>query len=205
MATDVSIASQALLLLRANAISSFSEDSNEAEIASVLYEPHIQHLLSLFPWTFSTKKRQLTLDSTAPINEYRYSHIIPSDALLIWAYFNNNQVGASPVSDIDIYGTDTARRVFSNYETLYADYVFRANEVVWPAYFEQFAVHSLASILAVPVTGNSELANMYDQMAYGTVNSNRKGGLFGIACSMESKQKRNEYIISSPFVSARFS
>lgn len=204
MATNVSIASQALLLLRANTISSFSDDSEEAEIVTSLYETHIQHLLSIYPWTFATKKRQLTQDATAPIGEYTYSHIIPAETLLIWAMFNTDSVGASPVSDFDIYATTTARRIYSNYETLYADYIFRADENVWPAYFTQFAINSLASVLAIPVTGKAELADMYDRMAYGSSNANRKGGLFGIATSMESKQKRNEYIISSPLVTARF-
>lgn len=205
MATDVSIASQALLLLRANTISSFTDDSNEAEICKTLYEDHIKHLLSIYPWTFATKKRQLNQDTTSPINEYRYAHIIPSETLLIWALFNTDSIGASPVSNYDIYGTDSARRVFSNYSTLYADYTFYPNTNAWPSYFTEFAINSLASILAVPVTGNSELAQMYAQKAYGTVSSNRKGGLYSVATSTDSKQKRNEYIFSSPLTESRFS
>jgi hypothetical protein len=204
MATRESVASQALILLRANTISSFSEEG-EGEIVNTLYEPHIQGLLSIYPWTFATKKRMFSQDSTAPINEYTYSHILPAETLLLWALFDSNQVGATPVNDYDIYGTDTARRIFSNYSTLYGDYVFRADESVWPPYFEQFAVYSLASVLAVPVTGNADLSSMYETMAYGSGNSNRKGGLFGVATSMESKQKRNEFIVSSPLIDARFS
>ena len=205
MATNISIASQALLLLRANTISSFSEDTNEADVCNVLYEEHVKHLLSIYPWTFATKKRLLSQDSTAPINEYTYSHIIPAETLLIWAVFNTDQVGAAPVRDYDIYGTESARRIFSNHETLYADYTIYPDENVWPAYFTQFAIHSLAATLAIPVTGNSDLAAHYDQIAYGTGSSNRKGGLFGIAAATDSKQKRNEFIFSSPFTEARFS
>ncbi len=205
MTSSVTNASQALLLLRANTIASFSEDSNEAEICNVMYQSHMQHLLSIYPWTFATKKRQLTQDSTAPINEYTYSHIIPAEALLIWALFDTDNVGAPPVNDYDIYGTETARRVFSNYSTLYADYVFYPNEAAWPYYFVEFAVNSLASVLAIPVTGNADLAAYYEEKAYGTRNSNRKGGLFGVAAAMDSKQKRNEYIVSSPITEARFS
>ena len=205
MTTDISVASQALLLLRADAIDSFSDGSNEGDILTVMYDPHIQNILSIYPWTFATKKRQLNQDTVTPISEYPYSHIVPSDLLLLWALFNTNSQGAAPVSDYDIYGTETARRIYSNYSTLYADYIFRASETVWPPYFEQFAVYSLASILAIPVTGNADLADMYDKMAYGGGGSNRKGGLFGVAAAMESKQKRNEYIFSSPLTGARFS
>lgn len=205
MTTNISIASQALLLLRANTISSFSDDSNEAEICNTLYEEHIKHLLAIYPWTFATKKRLLVQDSTAPINEYTYSHIIPAETLLIWAVFNSDQVGVQPVKDYDIYGTESSRRIFSNHSTLYADYTIYPDENVWPAYFTQFAIHSLAATLAIPVTGNADLANHYSQLAYGSSSANRKGGLFGIAASTDSKQKRNEYIISSPFTEARFS
>lgn len=205
MTTNISIASQALLLLRADTISSFSDDSNEAEIMNVIYDDHIKHLLSIHPWTFATKKRQLNQDSTAPIGEYTYSHIIPSEALLIWALFNNDDVGSFPVQDYDIYTADSGRRIFSNYDTLYADYVIYPDENIWPPYFSQFAIYSLAAYAAIPVTGNADLATLYTQKAYGSANANLKGGLFGVAVSTDSKQKRNEYIISSPLTEARFS
>lgn len=205
MATNISVASQSLLLLRANTISSFSDDSNEAEICNTLYDEHIKHLLSIYPWTFATKKRQLNQDSTSPINEYTYSHIIPSEALLIWAVFNTDRVGAPPVKDYDIYGTDSSRRIFSNHSTLYADYTVYPDENVWPSYFTMLAVNSFAAHIAIPVTGNADLAAYYEKQAYGSGNANRKGGLFGVATSTDSKQKRNEYIVSSPFTEARFS
>ncbi len=205
MSTNIDIASQALLLLRAETIASFSESSNESQVMNLMYEQHIKHLLSIYPWTFATKKRQLTLDTVAPINEYRYSHIIPAEALLVWAVFNSSSVGANPVNDFDIYGTDSSRRIFSNHETLWADYVIYPNETVWPAYFAQLAITSLAAYTAVPITGNADFARMYEQQAYGSLNSNGKGGLFGVATSTDSKQKRNEFIIDSPITNARFS
>lgn len=205
MTTDVDIASQALTLLRAEAIDSFNDDSDTAEICELMYASHIEHLLSIYPWTFATKKRLLSQDTVAPINEYTYSHIIPAEALLLWAVFDTDRVSATPVNDYDIYGTESSRRIFSNYETLYADYIIYPNEVVWPAYFKEFAVNSLASILAVPVTGSMEMAQYYSNIAYGSGNANRKGGLFGIATAQDSKQKRNEYLFSSPFTTARFS
>ena len=207
MTTDIDIASQALLLLRANTISSFSEDSNEAEICNTMYAPHIKSLLSMYPWTFATKKRQLSRDTTAPINEYQYSHIIPAEALLVWAVFDSDDVGASPIVYYDIYldSGETARRIYSNHEVLYADYTIYVDETVWPFYFTSFAINSLASYLAIPVAGNAELAQYYNKEAYGSGNANRKGGLFGAAVATDSKQKRNEFIVSSPITDARFS
>ena len=206
MATNISVASQALLLLRANTISSFSEASNEAEICNIMYEEHIKQLLSIYPWTFATKKAQLNQDSTDPIGEYTYSHIVPAEALLIWALFTSDDIGANPVNDYDIYGDTTGalRRIYSNHEALYADYTIYIPENNWPPYFAQFAINSFASYIAIPVTGKADLADYYERKAYGSPSANRKGGLFGVAVSTDSKQKRNEYVVSSPLVDARF-
>lgn len=205
MTTNVSIAAQALLLLRAEPFAAFTDDTNEAEICTVMYDEHIKSLLSIYPWTFATKKRQLNQDTVDPINEYTYSHIIPAECLLLWAVFNSDAVGVPPVKDYDIYNAETARRIFSNHEALYADYTIYADENIWPGYFTQFAIHSLAAHLAIPVTGNSDLATMYEQKAYGSASANRKGGLYGVAVATDSKQKRNEFIVSSPITEARFS
>jgi hypothetical protein len=205
MATDIDIASQALLLLRANTISSFSDDSNEAEIVNTMYEDFVQQILTLHPWTFATKKRLLNQDSTDPVNEYTYSHVIPGEALLLWAVFDSDEVGAKPVRDYDIYGVEGGRRIFSDYPELYADYTVYTDEPNWPSYFVQFAIHAFAAHIAIPVTHNTALAEYYERKAYGSANANRKGGLLGVAMSTDSKQKRNEYIVSSPLVEARFS
>lgn len=205
MTTNIEIASQSLLLLRANTIASFSEDSNEAEICNTMYEEHIKQLLSVYPWTFATKKRQLNQDTTAPIGEYDHAYIIPAEALLIWALFDTDDTNSIPIRDYDIYGTDSARRIYTNKDAIYADYTFYAPEVVWPSYFRQFVIYSFASYVAIPVTGSAELADYYNKIAYGSANANRKGGLFGVAASTDSKQKRNEVVVSAPLIEARFS
>jgi len=207
MTTSVAVTSQALLLIGASAIDSFSDDSNEAEIANVLYEPYIKSLLSIYPWTFATKKRLLVQDTIAPIGEYRYSHTVPAEAKLIWALFNTANVGAPPIKDFDIYADDTGnlRRIYSNQPTLFADYTIYISESAWPEYFEVFAVSALASKLAIPITRNAELASFYRQEAFGSANANMKGGLYGVATSTDAKQKRNEMVVSSPLTEARFS
>ena len=205
MTTDIEIASQACLLLRAETISSFSEDKSEAQIMNTLYGSFVESILAIYPWTFATKKRQLNQDTTAPIGEYQYSHIIPSECMLLWALFSTNSVNSVPITDYDIYGVEGGRRIYSNYSALYGDYTVYTNENNWPAYFRNFAIHALAAHVAIPITGDSDLAAYYTRVAYGSDTANRKGGLLGVAMSTDSKQKRNEYIFSSPIVAARFS
>lgn len=206
MATSsIDICSQALTLLRANPISSFSDGTNEAEICTQLYNEFVKSILASYPWTFATKKAMLSREVGTPVNEYKYMHIVPADALLVWAVFDSGQVGCTPIKDYDIYASDGTRRIYSNYETLYADYTAHTSEANWPPYFTQFVIHALAGHLAVPVTHNESLAQYYTVKAYGSTSGNMKGGLFGSAAATDSKQKRNEYIFSSPITQARFS
>jgi hypothetical protein len=203
--SDIDVCSQALTLLRADPISSFSDGTNEADICSQLYQDFIKNLFSTYPWTFATKKAQLNLETAAPLNEYLYSFIVPSEALLIWAVFDSAQNNVTPISDYDIYASDGTRRIYTNRSPLYADYTVYLDEANWPPYFTQFAVYALAAHLAMPVTHNVALAEYYNVKAYGSLTGNSKGGLFGQAMAIDSKQKRNEYIFSSPFTEARFS
>lgn len=203
--SEIDICSQSLTLLRAEPISSFSDGTNEADICDQLYVGFIKNLLGNYPWSFATKKAQLNQESVTPVNEYRYSHIVPAEALLVWAVFDSSSVGATPIKDYDIFASDGARRIYSNYPTLYADYTVYTDEANWPPYFEQFVVHAFAAHIAVPLTHNESLAQYYSVKAYGSGSGNMKGGLFGVAAATDSKQKRNEYIFDSPFTRARFS
>lgn len=199
--SDIDICTQALTLLRANGINSFNDGSNEADICKIMYADFAKGIISRYPWTFATKKAQLSRETGAPIGEYLYKHIMPGEALLIWAVFDTDLQGAAPIRDFDIYAADGSRRIYSNYLSLWADYTAYVDENIWPPYFVQFMIHALAAHIAVPVTQNAELAEYYNRMAWG---SNGKGGLWATATSTDSMQKRNEFIFSSPITEARF-
>lgn len=205
--SSIDIASQALILLRADPISSFSDGSDASEAMSVLYDDFISYLFSLHPWNFSLKKQLLSQEVDAPVNEYKYAHILPAEAIFVSAVFDSDAAGINPITDYDIIGSGTARQIVSNYPTLYAEYTRKVSESVWTAEFTQFAIHALAAHAAIPITHDDEMAKYYNKEAYGSTQgfSNKKGGLFGVAASLNSKQKRNEMIASNPFVAARFS
>lgn len=205
--SGVNIASQSLILLRADTIGSFSEDSPEAQICATLYDDFIYSLFSLHPWTFSLKRRLLNRDAVEPVNEYDYAHIVPAEAVMVWALYDSDKTGVKPINDYDMIGSGSSRHILSNYETLYAEYTRYVSESNWTPEFTQFAIHAFAAHIAVAVTDDVELARYYRREAYGSdqLNANRKAGLFGVAVAADSKQTRNEQITSNPFVSARFS
>jgi len=203
--TNIDICAQALSLLRAAPISSFDDGSNEADICQTHYSDFAEDILTRYPWSFATKKAQLNQDATAPTNEYRYAHIIPGEALRIWAVFSSDGVGAKPINDYDIQTIDGGRRVFSNFPELWADYTVYTDEANWPPYFKHFAVHAFAALIAMPVTDQADLADRMQTLAWGARNENEQGGKFGVAKLIDAQQKPGEMILNSPLIEARFS
>lgn len=202
--SDIDIASQAMGLLRANTISSFTEGTNEADIADLYYADFAQDILTRYPWSFALKKRLLN-QTTAPVNEYKYAHIIPAEALRIWAIYPSSNVGVNPINDYDIQAQSGSRLILSNNETIYAEYTVYTAETNWPGYFTHFAIHAFAALTALAVTDDAELAALMQQLAWGTSSDGEKGGKFAVATGIDALQRPPEILNDAPLINARFS
>ena len=80
--TDVSICSQALLLLGANEITSFSDGTAPSAICNKLYPRVKSQTLGMYPWSFTLKKSQLSQLSSTPTNVYSKEYQLPTDMFL---------------------------------------------------------------------------------------------------------------------------
>ena len=75
---------------------------------------------------------------------------------------------AVTVSDFPIEYQTYGDKVFcdsSSTETLIADYTFRAVEVDWPSYFTIAVEYTLASMFAVSIARDVQMANMMEDKA----------------------------------------
>lgn len=199
--TSIELTSQALSLIRANVISSFTDDSDEAQIADLYYTSFIQDALSRYPWSFATKKKKLNQDSAAPLNEYTYSHIIPAEALVIKQVFDSGQVGAKAVKDYDMQ----QKRIYSDYNEIWVEYTAYVDESNFPAYFTNYAMYALAAHLAIPVTDDETLHDRFHTIAYGTPAEGERGGKFKVAAGIDARQRPPEEIHDNVLIAARFS
>lgn len=202
--SDIDIASQAMGLLRANTISSFDEGTNEADISKLYYGDFAQDILTRYPWSFATKKRRIN-QTTSPLNEWRYAHIIPAEALRVWAVYNSGAVGAKPINNYDIQAPDGSRVIMSNNPDLWLEYTVYTAESNWPGYFTHFAIHAFAALTAMPVTDDENLANYFSVKAYGNPSEGGNGGKYAKAVATDALQKPSDEILQSPFIDARFS
>ena len=80
MATSkVDICARALVMIGAQPISSFTDGSTEALVASNVYEDILQASLTRHRWKFATNQKALSLLSTAPVGRYEFAYQLPAD------------------------------------------------------------------------------------------------------------------------------
>lgn len=183
MATNISLCSNALVLLGDRPIASFTDEGAGAESASNLYESCYNYLLSLHRWRFATKKANLSRSTTRPTNQWAYQFQLPSDFIML--------VTTYPVSEFEIYGD----KIYTNQDACAIDYIYRISESQLPHYFAKVCEYYLATAFAIPVTGNStrlqEMQNLYLMHLKQAKN-------------IDSTSRPNQGIIDSPFTDTRW-
>jgi hypothetical protein len=78
-ATEVSICSNALLMLGAQPINDFAEDNDRARLASNLWPSVRDYVLRRHPWNCCIKRARLAPDATAPAFDWAYAYTLPGD------------------------------------------------------------------------------------------------------------------------------
>lgn len=143
-ATQVSICSNALLMLGAKTISAIDEDSDRATIASNLYESTRDAVLRSHPWNCAVKRVVLAADVTAPPFDYSAQFSIPSDCLRIL------QVGEED-EDVD-YRLESGKLLASG-TSLALRYIWRnTTESTWDAMLVKAMEMHMAAAMAYPIT-----------------------------------------------------
>jgi hypothetical protein len=184
MASDIDIASNALILIGDNPISSFTEPGAGAQAAANLYEETYKQVLSEHPWTFALKEQKLNRLSASPdpLTNWKYAFQNPTDLIRYWAIFpwsNYNQVG-------DL--------IYSNQDELLARYVYKVAESQLPAHFVKTLEYKLASDFALLVTEDDGKSALFEQKYRQTL---------AFARATDSQGHPQQPIISQPFTDVR--
>lgn len=153
------ICNQALVLVGANTITSFSQNTTESIVANQLYETTVEDLLTKCRWRFASKQVQLSKNTTNPDARYESSYALPSDAIIIHTVTVSDQVII-----YDRYGQNIFTNTTSS-DTVIADYTFQPSESIFPPYFSKVLVFELASLFGGAIVRNDQLANLYAQRA----------------------------------------
>ena len=185
MATDIDIASNALLLIGDNPISSFSEEGAGAQVAAAIYPNTYEKMLSTHPWSFAFKEQQLNRLSQTPdpLTNFQFVFQLPTDMIRLWAIF--------PQSNYTIVGD----KLYSNITELLARYISKPPETNLPPHFIEALEYKLASDFAISITEDQGKAQYYEGKAQQAA---------AVARSVDSQGRPQIGIIDSPFIDVRF-
>jgi len=186
MPTDIDMASNALLLIGDNPISSFTEPGAGAEVAAAIYPETYKKVLSEHPWSFALKEQQLSRLTSEPDDKtgYQYAYQAPTDMIRLWAIM--------PWSNYVIIGD----LIYSNENDLLARYVYNVSETALPPHVVIAVQYKLASDFAISITESNSKSELYEA---------KYRNALAHARTIDSQGRPQESIIDSPFVDVRFS
>jgi hypothetical protein len=151
MASSVGIANAALRKLGQGPITSFSEGSKAARLASERYAELRDELLSRHPWNFAMKRGSLAASTTAPEWGYTFAYPLPSDYIRVFeANGEDEDSNKWEVEDGSVV-TDLAAPL----EIKYVYRVTSANKMT--SGFREALACALAADWAEDITGDSEV------------------------------------------------
>jgi hypothetical protein len=144
MATEVSICSNALLILGAKSINSFDEDNDRARLASNLYPQLRDRLLRAHPWNCCVKRVILSPDAAVPVNDYAYQFTLPSD------WLRTLSVGDYGVEDDYVI---EGRKILADNSILKLRYVFlNTNPGTWDSQLVDVMITAMCARMAYAIT-----------------------------------------------------
>lgn len=187
--TDVKVCNKALLLLGAEAITSFSDGSPAAQACDTIYKEVKFSTLGMYKWSFTIAKTQLTRDTNTPQNEWTYQYLFPSDMLIgvPEAVRVSSTPGGLLYKDWEIGQAAGGYAVLmTNATEIHIDYQKAIGEGAMPTYFITLLAYQMAWHLAEVITDQTTKADYWKTIALGTPTEGLRGGYFRQAAAIDS-------------------
>ena len=188
MVSKIDICNQGLVLIGANTIASFTDNTVESKVANQLYETTLRSLLTKARWRFATKQAQLTKLATDPLDKWDSAYQIPNDAILIHTVTVSDNVIV-----FDRYNEELFTNTSSS-DVVVCHYTYQTHEKEFPDYFTQAVVFELASLFAGAIARNDGLSTLYQK---------RANQQLVLARSMESQTQTTRKLNTSLLIEVR--
>lgn len=151
--SDVALCARALIMIGAAPISSFEEDSSEAEIARMLYPTLRDGMLASYPWRFAAKGMwlsKLANEGADPAADGMMQFALPRDFVRLLSLEGNG----GKITRFELRG----RVVLCASDSAYLGYVARLEEGSFPPWFDLALITRLAAEFCLPLTESSTRA-----------------------------------------------
>ena len=186
--SPLDICNRSLILIGADPITSFEDDTTEALVAVNMYEDVARAALTNSRWRFATTQLSLNLLVAAPTGRYEKAYQLPSDMLMLHAITANDTL-----IEYQIYG-DKVFADTSDSDVIVADYTFRADEEKWPSYFTIAVEYALAIVFATSIARDATLAQLMQTQATNAMTKAR---------GLDSQQQTSRKLGTSRFIAER--
>ncbi len=156
--TDVELCSAALAKLGAAAISSFEDETAEADVAKRLYEPIVQGLVTSHPWHFTLTQEELQALEDAPQGGFSRAFALPQEAL------RTISAGTDSRASGLIYHV-AGSRLFADAPRVVLSYQHRPPTAGFPPFFVQALIARLAAEFCLPLTEGTSRSEVLQRLA----------------------------------------
>lgn len=160
--TKIDICARALILIGASPISSFSDGSTEALVASNIYNDIVEAALTRHRWNFATTQKQLSLLSNVPAGKYDYAYQMPTDPEVL--QITTITVNDNPIP-YDRYKNYIYVDSYGSTSKLIMDYIYKVEESYFPPYFRLALEYHLAALFAGSVARDSSMIAQFSDLA----------------------------------------
>lgn len=151
--TAIDICSKALLLVGAEAIQSFEDETKESKVCSTIYETVKDTLLTNRLWTFSLEQLNLARLNETPLRDWKYVYALPNNILRI------KKVSGSKVFEL------MNGKLYSNQPNVSIDCQKTVDVDEMPPYFQTALISELASKLSMALMGDANKYSVFANMA----------------------------------------
>ena len=160
--TKIDICARALIMIGAQPISSFSDGSTEALVASNIYDDVVEASLTRCRWRFATTQAELSLLANAPTGRFDYAYQVPTSPAVL-------QIITITVNDIVIPYSRYQNYIYVNgygsNNKLIMDYIYKVGEEYFPPHFRLALEYELAALFAGSVARDNGLIEQFKTLA----------------------------------------
>jgi hypothetical protein len=181
MANKLDIINKSLALMGETPISDFSGD--KGQVIDLLYDIVKENFLTAARWRFAMKKVAITVDGTAPLNDWNYRYAIPTDLLMLIRVYG---VGNWEIFETWIYAQKS--------NGIEIDYLYSPNEKDLPKYAEWALACELSYQLSLSITNKLSLVQVLEKRAEDALAK----AMFKDAQSQPARS-----VLSKPYVAVR--
>jgi hypothetical protein len=144
--SDVDIANSALIKIKANLITSFGDDGEEAAACNILYSQLRDDILRSHPWNFAIKQATLQQLSDDPAFEFNNAFQLPNDCLRVLK-----------TDDMSFKYKIKGRELHTDAGSVKIEYIRQETDTtIFDPLFVEVLATRLASELAYPIAGSNE-------------------------------------------------